>query len=239
MDSEKSQPAQEPEKPGLGLVYTLWWAMAVAMFPVIGVMALFDNHNRRSLVEQSERAVAAQEQMELTRLAALPAEQRAAAEATREEKAQLLEQSLREAAGQAWRYTEIGDPKGGQSGRQASVDDAGGGLGPNRAREVLRRASLIILDHPRYGNDVLITLRDGWFACGLNECRVEISFDGAPATTYRAAAPFEIDGKAISIHDFDRFLNNTRAASRVRIQAQLYGQGQQSFEFDVRGLEWP
>ena len=166
-------------------------------------------------------------------------DQRASAEAAHEEQAQALEQSLRQAAGQAWTYAAIGDPKSGKQGKQARVGDTGGGLGPNRAREFPRRASLIILDHPRYGNDVLITLRDGWFACGLNECRVEISFDGAPATTYRAAAPFEIDGKAISIHDFDRFLNNTRAASRVRIQAQLYGQGQQSFEFDVRGLEWP
>ncbi len=208
-----------------------------AMMLLMWLVGVIESKESSAHKAQTKRILEQLEQQEQAELAAMPPEQRAAAEARQLEQKQALEQAMKRAAGQVWIYTKFSDSQADKQGMQAridSVDAVGAGHSGDRSP-----ASLLIVDHPRYGSDVLVTTRNGWFACGLSACTVQVQFDDSAIAPFTAAAPFEIYGKAVAIRDFDGFLSQTLAARKVRIQAHLYGQGERVFEFDVHGLEWP
>jgi hypothetical protein len=103
--------------------------------------------------------------------------------------------------------------------------------GPQHARLSLRV-------HPRYGKDVFLAVERGQFLCGLEDCTVEVSFDGAKPQTYRVVEPSDHCTTMLFIQDYDSFVAKARKAKIVKIEAQFYEEGNRVFEFHVEGLKW-
>jgi len=101
-----------------------------------------------------------------------------------------------------------------------------------------QRAMLHLRIHPKYGKDVILTIKKGQFLCGLRGCQVAVRFDNGKAQNFTAVGPADHNTTSIFIRGYDRFLAGARKAKKVYIEAQFYQQGSQVFEFDISGLKW-
>lgn len=93
--------------------------------------------------------------------------------------------------------------------------------------------------HPRWGDDVLFSVRKGQIQCGVYECKGSISVDGAaegltlvPSGSNDSTTVFAKYTSAIR-----RMLG--RGSGRVVIELPFYSNGNQTFIFEPGELEWP
>lgn len=105
--------------------------------------------------------------------------------------------------------------------------------------EGAQRGTLEIRQHPRYGKNVILSIRRGQFLCRTGGCSVTIQFDDQEYIyTYEAVEPASGSTTSLFINGYAAFLQHARKARRVRIEAQFFQESPQTFEFDVSGLKW-
>lgn len=137
----------------------------------------------------------------------------------------------------AWEYKSTETPMGGVM-KVASVmsNDEVNFDFPYQGRQ---RARLALRVHPRYGRDVMLGLQKAHFHCSsVSGCSVLVRFDERPAVKFSATAPEDNSTTTLFIRDYARFLRETRASKRVRIEAQFYQQGTRVFDFNIAGLDF-
>lgn len=97
-----------------------------------------------------------------------------------------------------------------------------------------QHASLILRTHPRYGKDVILTIKKGQFLCrSYEDCKVLIRFDDGQAVTFNGIGPSDNDSTMVFIRNYNRFVENMLKAKKVRISTDIYQNGAPVFEFDV------
>lgn len=102
-----------------------------------------------------------------------------------------------------------------------------------------QHGTLTIRNHPSYGRDVLLNIREGQFLCtSYDGCTVRIRFDEAPAVAWRATGPADNSTTVLFIRNGDRFVQLLRKAKTVRIAAKIYQEGEPIFEFEVGGFDY-
>lgn len=141
------------------------------------------------------------------------------------------------ALGLRWEYRESPDEMGRGTVKQALV------LSLNEVQfnfpyHGAQRGFLHLRIHPKYGKDVILSVKKGQFLCGINNCQVAVRFDNGKAQNFTAVGPADHDTTTLFIRGYDRFLAGARKAKKVYIEAQFYQQGTRVFEFDISGLKW-
>lgn len=103
-----------------------------------------------------------------------------------------------------------------------------------------RRAELCVRRHPRYGLDVFVRLDgSGQFDCDIYDCRIALRFDDAPQVRTIAAKPDDGSTDVVFLNNEAKVVERLKSAKRLRFAASYFQNGEQVFEFDVSGLEWP
>lgn len=103
-----------------------------------------------------------------------------------------------------------------------------------------RSARLCIRQHPKFGRDVYLTLDgSGQILCrSYDNCTVPIRFDDGTVQSFSGGEPSDNSSETIFIVNDGRFITAAKAASRIRVQLEFYQNGNQTFDFPARGLEW-
>jgi len=97
-------------------------------------------------------------------------------------------------------------------------------------------ATLQIRRHPRYGNDVILSIQRGQFLTRYDGTKVLVRFDDHAPVSFTAFEPADHDSKVIFINGFARFITSMKKAKEVRIEAPFYREGTRVFEFNVDGF---
>jgi len=103
-----------------------------------------------------------------------------------------------------------------------------------------RGARLCIRQHPKFGRDAYLTLDgSGQILCrSYDGCTIQIRFDDGPVQAFSANAPSDNSSETIFVANDGRFITAAKAASRIRVQLEFYQNGNQTFDFPAKGLEW-
>jgi hypothetical protein len=163
----------------------------------------------------------------------LAAKRRADEERIREE----AEAAERQADAAKWRYSSDTDPMASRPSRTASIDSENT-VEFGFPYEGPQHATLTLRNHPSYGRDVLLRIREGQILChSYDDCSIRVRFDDGPAERWAGVGPADNSNTTVFIRNYSRFLQRMRNAKVVRIQIPVYQEGAPTFEFRVRGFD--
>ena len=137
--------------------------------------------------------------------------------------------------GAQWTYSTFEDSMSGKQGASAYVESSNA-FELDFPYEGRQRATLAVRQHPRYGRDVIFSLREGQILCGISECEVRVRFDEGPARTLSANEPADHSNDTLFL-PASVFSKELGKAKLVRIEVNLYRQGVLLTEFDVSGFK--
>lgn len=99
-------------------------------------------------------------------------------------------------------------------------------------------ARLVIVKHPRAGQNVIIMLESGHILCHTDSCEILARFDDNPPIRLTGSPPADHNITTVFLNS-ERFLKRARQAKRVKLSIPLYQEGAPTFSFTIAGLEWP
>lgn len=135
--------------------------------------------------------------------------------------------------GNQWSYFHNSDAMGKSTIYQAQISSTNS-VNFSFPYEGAQQARLTLRIHPRYGNDVILSIEKGQFLCSSYDgCSVLVRFDDDKAVKYVAASAADNSTETLFIRNYARFFAGVLKAKRVRIAASIYHQGEPIFDFDV------
>ncbi len=135
-----------------------------------------------------------------------------------------------------WTYSAQNDAMSGKPFREAGVRSTNT-VDFNAPYEGAQHGTLILRQHPRYGNDVILTIERGQFLCqSFQECHVLVKFDDKPAMTFSGIGPSDNSSEQIFIKNYKLFAKQLQGAKHVLIEAEVFQDGRPQFDFDVHGF---
>lgn len=141
------------------------------------------------------------------------------------------------APGNQWSYFHDNDAMGKSAIYQAQVSSTNT-VNFAFPYEGAQRATLTLRVHPRYGNDVILSIEKGQFLCSSYDgCSVLVRFDNDNAVKFAAASAADHSSETLFIRNYTRFIGSVLKAKHVRIAASVYHQGEPMFDFDVEGFD--
>lgn len=155
-----------------------------------------------------------------------------------EERMQAQAQAEAERADAAkWTYSSPTDPMASRPSRNATIDSENA-VEFSFPYEGPQHATLMLRNHPSYGRDVILYIREGQILCSsFAVCTIRVRFDDGPAERWTGVGPADNSSTTVFIRNYSRFLQRMRNARVVRIQIPVYQQGEPVFEFRVGGFD--
>lgn len=99
-----------------------------------------------------------------------------------------------------------------------------------------QRAALTIRKHPRWGQDVILSIDKGQLLCGYPSCSVKVRFDDAPAQTFSAVEPEDHSSTVLFIQGSARFVERLKKSKTVAIQMNVYHEGAPVVKFNTQNF---
>jgi hypothetical protein len=147
------------------------------------------------------------------------------------------EAAARQADAAKWTYSSSTDPMASRPSRTATISSENT-VNFSFPYEGEQHATLMLRNHPSYGRDVILYIREGQIMCSsYSECSVRVRFDDGPAERWTGVGPADASSTAVFIRNYARFVQRMRNASVVRIEIPVYHQGSPTFEFRVGGFD--
>lgn len=136
-----------------------------------------------------------------------------------------------------WRYSSSEDPMSSKKSYFARIDSSNT-LNFSFPYSGGQNATLMLRTHPQHGKDVIVQIERGQFLCtSYSGCSVLVRFDDKKAVRYRANGPSDNSSTTLFLSNYSGFVSNLMKAKRVRIQAEVYKEGNQFMEFNVEGFD--
>lgn len=135
-----------------------------------------------------------------------------------------------------WSYSSDTDPMASRPSRTASIESE------NTVQfgfpyEGPQKATLTLRNHPSYGRDVIVQIREGQILCpSYDDCSIRVRFDDGSVERFTAAGAADNSTNVVFIRNYSRFVQRMRNAKVVRIQIPVYQEGAPTFEFRVGGF---
>ena len=102
----------------------------------------------------------------------------------------------------------------------------------------VQRGQLMLRRHPKWGNDVIISIERGQILChSYGDCDVSVRFDDDPIINYQGTEPSDNSSEYVFLPAFSKFHTRLKTAKRVRVQFNVYQQGMVFLDFNVKGYE--
>lgn len=139
--------------------------------------------------------------------------------------------------GSQWLYQQAADPMGKGATYHAQVESTNT-VNFGFPYSGNQRGALTLRAHPRYGTDIIFSIKKGQILCrSYEDCTVLVRFDDEPASNYSAVGAADNSTETIFIRNYNRFLEKLVKAKRVRIAVNIYQEGAPVFEFDVSDFD--
>lgn len=131
-----------------------------------------------------------------------------------------------------WEISNTTDPMSGKSVKQYSVSSNNqtfldfpykGGT----------NAKLVVRNHPRYGNDVLIMIDKGQLLCNTIRCNVSIKIDDGKVITYKGSEPSDYDKTIIFMPNYKSIVQSLKKSKKTLVEIDFYKNGSFAFEFNT------
>ena len=135
-----------------------------------------------------------------------------------------------------WHYLEAPDPMGRGTIKQADVKSVNQ-VNFDFPYKGPQRGELTLRVHPKHGKDVILSIEKGQFVCGVSGCTVSVRFDQGKVQNYSASEPADYSTTSLFLEGYGRFLAAAKKSKRVYIEAKIYQEGTQVFEFDISDLD--
>lgn len=153
------------------------------------------------------------------------------------ERYKTIRDELEEFAYSKWEYSTIEDPMTSRKTRIARIDSSNE-IYLDSPYEGAQKGTLQLREHPRFGKDVIIRVREGQIICSsYRGCSVLVRFDENEPQKYSAAESSDSDPTILFLNNYDRFIDNLLKSKRVRISIEFFHNGIQMLEFDVAGFD--
>jgi hypothetical protein len=96
---------------------------------------------------------------------------------------------------------------------------------------------LIVRNHPRYGNNIILSIDRGQFICNDENCGVTVRFDNGKPERFAGVEPSDNSTTVIFIQNYRRFVEELEKARVVIIEAEFYQEGPRQIEFDIAAFD--
>ena len=158
-------------------------------------------------------------------------------EAAEAERQRRVEEAERERLAVKWRYNSYKDQMTSRSSREARIQSENT-VSFGFPYEGIQHGTLVLRDHPSYGQDVILLIEEGQILCqSYQVCTISVRFDEGAAQSWRAVGPADNNSTSIFLRNQGRFRQRMRSATIVRIRIPVYQQGEPTFEFHVGGFD--
>ncbi|MBI5521064.1 MAG: hypothetical protein HY910_00450 [Desulfarculus sp.] len=97
--------------------------------------------------------------------------------------------------------------------------------------------TLTIVSHPRYGNQITLSVNDGLFFAPPRQGRIIAKFDSGQGRAIPASWPSAMAPRTISISNYDWFIENLKTATNLSIEARGFQDVILTFSFNVKGFD--
>lgn len=140
-------------------------------------------------------------------------------------------------AGRQWSYDSQEEGMTGKSVRNARVTSTNA-INLDFPYAGAQRATLTLRRHPRWGNDVMLSIEQGQILCHTyGDCDVRVRFDDGKLLSYNGTPPADNSSEYVFIPAFGTFTKQLPKAKVAKVEIQIYQAGNQVFEFDVSGFK--
>ena len=92
-------------------------------------------------------------------------------------------------------------------------------------------AALTLREHPRFGQDVILSIERGQIPCLIRGCQVQVAFDDGEVESWRAVGPEDGGSTQVFLRNVGGFTRKLERAAQVRIAVTLFREGQRTFVF--------
>ncbi|WP_424145540.1 hypothetical protein [Stenotrophomonas rhizophila] len=139
--------------------------------------------------------------------------------------------------GLQWSYSTYQDDMSGKTVRTAKVTSTNS-FNFDFPYSGRQKAELTIRRHPRWGNDVMVSIEKGQILCNsFSSCPVRVRFDDEPAKTFTGNEPSDNSSEMVFIPGYKTLTTKLGKAKRLRVEFNVYQQGSVMAEFDVSGFD--
>jgi hypothetical protein len=92
---------------------------------------------------------------------------------------------------------------------------------------------LTIRKHPQHGLDVIVTISKGQILCpSYNGCTVKVRFGEGQPINFSAAGPADNSSNTVFLRNAQKFIEQAKKNSSIKIQLNIYQAGGEVLEFD-------
>lgn len=134
----------------------------------------------------------------------------------------------------AWAYSNVEDGMSGKRIGYAKVRSENT-LNLDFPYRGAQHGTLAVRRHPKWGNDVIVSIEEGQILCSTYECPIRIRFDDAQPVTYSGNEPSDNSTETVFLPY--SIAKKLQTAKRVKVEMNLYQNGTQVLEFNVKGFE--
>lgn len=97
-----------------------------------------------------------------------------------------------------------------------------------------QHGKLAVRHHPKWGKSVIVSIEEGQILCSSYECPVRIRFDDGQPVTYTGNEPSDNSTETVFLPY--SVAKKLQTAKRVKVEINLYQNGAQVLEFNVKGF---
>ena len=97
-----------------------------------------------------------------------------------------------------------------------------------------QKATLSLRKHPRFGNDVYVSIEKGQIVCSsLEDCIITITFGNEKAERFSTAEPSDYSANILFIQNYKPFVEKIKKNSLVYIEMSFFQEGVRTLEFNI------
>lgn len=97
---------------------------------------------------------------------------------------------------------------------------------------------LNIRKHPKYGNEVYLTIDKGQFQCGVYDCAVSVKFDNNKEFTVQGSRSSDNDSTVLFLKESAKLIKGLLKAKRTLIQVTFHQNGSPVMEFNTENFKF-
>lgn len=152
-------------------------------------------------------------------------------------KEKLEHYSLQQRLAAKWSYNSSTDEMSGRTTRTASIRSENT-VNFDFPYQGPQRATLTLRTHPSYGRDAIFRIEKGQILCTTySRCRVRVRFDDSGPVTWGANPAADNSTEVIFLQAYGGFVSRLQRSKVIRIQPEVYQEGNPIFEFQVGGFD--
>lgn len=134
-----------------------------------------------------------------------------------------------------WNYQRPMDKISGEKGLLASTTSLNNVVSSFGIKD---HAILVVKEHPRYGEQIILVLKRSQFVCESEGCDIKIRFDNQEPISKKGYEPDDGNTSVLNLGYSEDFLRSLIDSKVMHIEVPIYRGGRQVIDFNTSNLKW-